>query len=101
MNKCKEPIKYHKKHKIEPQPSTSRHHRVLSGLTNHLDDQILSILNARAQLRLALLHVGTDEEQPAVSDLRQGQGVVQVGDAAGTWKILKTGFNFKTWRKKL
>lgn len=61
----------------------------LSALTNQLDDQVLSILDAGTQLRLALLHVGTDEEQPTVPDLRQGQSVVEVGDAAGTGEILE------------
>lgn len=34
--------------------------------------------------------MGADEEQPAVSNLGQGQSVMEVSDAAGAWKILQT-----------
>lgn len=61
-----------------------------SAITNHLEDQGPSVLHARARLRLALPHVRADEEQAALPELGQGQGVVEVGDAAGTWKILET-----------
>lgn len=54
-----------------------------------MGDQGLSVLHARAQLRLALLHVGSDEEQAPVAELGQRQSVVEVSDAAGTWKILE------------
>lgn len=33
--------------------------------------------------------MGTDEEQPALADLRQAESVVEVGDAGGPWKVLK------------
>lgn len=62
---------------------------VLAAVTNQLDDQVLGVPSARAELWLAFFGVGTDEEQPAVPDLGQGQGVVEVGDAAGSWKVLE------------
>lgn len=62
----------------------------LSAVTNHLDDQVASVLDAIGKLRVALLHVGADEVQLAVSDLGQRQSVVEVGDAAGSWKVLET-----------
>lgn len=64
---------------------------VLSAVRDHLQDQLSSVLNARAELALALLHVGPDEEQPAVPGLREGQSVVQICDAAGSWEVLLVG----------
>jgi len=73
--------------------NTGLHHNhqqcVSSAVTNHLDDHVPSVPNAWAQLRLAFPHMGTDEEQLALADLRQGQSVMEVSDAAGTWKILE------------
>lgn len=72
----------------------------LSAVTNHLDDQVPSVLNAGAELGLSLLGVGADEEQPAVPDLGQRQGVMEVGDAAGSWKVLKHGGGELIWISK-
>lgn len=33
--------------------------------------------------------MGTDDEQPALPDLRQTESVVEVGDAGGPWEVLK------------
>lgn len=61
----------------------------LSGVTEQLGDQTPGVPGARAGLRLALPGLGADEEQPAVPDLRQGERVVEVGDAGGSGAVLK------------
>lgn len=66
-----------------------------SAVTDHLEDHFPRVLNAGAQLHVALLHVGTNEEEAAVSNLRQAEGLVEIRDAAGTWKILETGVHVK------
>lgn len=85
MKRCKEPIESYQNHRIKWRPQS-----VLSAVTNHLDDQLLGVLNAWAELCVSLLHMGADEEQPAVPDLGQRQSVMEVSDAAGSWKVLQT-----------
>lgn len=40
---------------------------------------------------MALFGVGTNDEQPAIPDLRQAESVVEVGDAGGAREVLKEG----------
>lgn len=63
---------------------------ILSVVTNHLDEQVPSVLSAWAQFGLSLRGVGANEEQPTVPDLGQWQVVMEVSDAAGSWKVLET-----------
>lgn len=79
--------------KMWPEREENEHKCVLSAVTNQLGDQIPGVPGAWAGLRLALLGMGTDEEQPAVPDLWQGESVVEVGDARRPWKVLKEAWH--------
>lgn len=63
---------------------------ILSANRNHLGNQVSSVLNTWAELSLSFPHICANEEQFAVSNLRQRQTVVEVSDAAGSWKVLET-----------
>lgn len=60
-----------------------------------MDDQVVGVLNAWAQRRLSRLGAGADEKQLPAPDLGQRQGFVDVGDAAGSWKVLERFGEFK------
>lgn len=53
-----------------------------------MDDQLVRVLQARAELRLSRLGAGADEEQLPVPDVGQVQAVVDLGDAAGSRQVL-------------
>lgn len=55
----------------------------------------MGVLNARTERRLSRLGAGADEEQLPAPDLGQRQGFVDVGDAAGSWKVLERFGEFK------
>lgn len=61
---------------------------VSSPVVDQVDDQVVSVLNARAELRLSRLGAGADEEQLPVPDVGQVQAVVDLGDAAGSREVL-------------
>lgn len=61
---------------------------VSSPVVDQVDDQVVSVLNARAELRLSRLGAGADEEQLPVPDASQVQAVVDLGDAAGAREVL-------------
>lgn len=59
-----------------------------SAAVHQVDDQVVGVLKARAELRPSRLGAGADEEQLPVSDVGQVQAVVDLGDAAGSWQVL-------------
>lgn len=60
-----------------------------SAAVDQVDDQVVSVLKARAELRPSRLGAGADEEQLPVSDVGQVQAVVDLGDAAGSRQVLE------------
>lgn len=62
--------------------------RVSSPVVDQVDDQVVGVLNARAELRLSRLGAGADEEQLPFPDIGQIQAVVDLGDAAGSREVL-------------
>lgn len=76
--------------------------RISSPLADQVDDQLVSVPNARAELRLSRLGACADEEQLPVPHVGQVQAVVDLGDAAGfrevlvkVWKSFKVAADFK------
>lgn len=59
-----------------------------SAVVDQVDDQVVGVLKARAELRLSRLGAGADEEQLPVSDVGQVQALVDLGDAAGSRQVL-------------
>lgn len=59
-----------------------------SALVDQVDDQVVSVLQARAEPRLSRLGAGADEEQLPVSHVAQVEAVVDLGDAAGSRQVL-------------
>lgn len=55
----------------------------------------MGVLNARMERRLSRLGAGADEEQLPAPDLGQRQSFVDLGDAAGSWKVLERFGEFK------
>lgn len=55
-----------------------------SAAADQVDDQLVRILQTRAELRPSRLGAGADEEQLPVSHAAQVEAVVDLGDAAGT-----------------
>lgn len=63
-----------------------------------MDDQLVRVPQARAELRATRLGAGADEEQLPVSDVAQAQAVVDLGDAAGSRQVLaKFGRGGSRW----
>lgn len=59
-----------------------------SAIVDQVDDQVVRVLKAWAQLRLSRFGAGADEKQLPVSDVGQVEAVVDLGDAAGSWQVL-------------
>lgn len=68
---------------------------ILSAVTDQVDNQVVGVLNARTERRFSPLGAGADEEQLPAPNLGQRQGFVDLGDAAGSWKVLERFGEFK------